>query len=522
MNPSMKIAFFKAPDTDPFPRWHGNEFSPEFRITGTLSRKEQRSFYDTFDWHAYEKKLSLVKKKGTLQILSLDSGLEAARVELPGTPASFFASRLPSGPLKELLSACSDIRAFSRLATFDVLLRTSRIVDDNRKTIGILVSETFRLPGKTREKPFLTICSILPLKGYQEEADEFSMMLASRCSIRATFDFRELFRLLMNAADRKVQGYSSKINLHLNPEAPVHESARKLLLSTLSIMKSNEDGLRKNIDPEFLHDYRVAIRRTRSLLKQLKGVFPPEEIERFAGGFNELGKKSNNLRDCDVYLLRKEAYFTCLPDFLQPSLSRFFIELEASRKSFHRQFCRYLESDTCRNFLDEWSAFLTNPLLPDPEKAQNASKSTVGTATGSIRKAWKKVVRRGRIACNEATDDELHELRIDCKKLRYLLEFFASVYPHETIAPVVRQLKDLQENLGIFVDYTVQIRFLREHLDSIGPENDNNMFAASIGGLITTLNLRKEETRTAFHKTFKSFDREETRQRFLELLEKQQ
>ncbi|NTW11154.1 MAG: CHAD domain-containing protein, partial [Chlorobiaceae bacterium] len=514
--------FFKAPDTTLPMRWNGGEFSPDFRIAGTSARKEQRSFYDTFDWHAFEKKLSIVKKKNTLLLYSLDSGLETARVELKGSPASFFASRLPAGQAKDLLTACSGIRAFSRIACFDILLRTSRIIDDNGKTVGFLLTESFGICGENPQMPFLSLTSVLPLKGYQDETDRFSKMLASRFSLDDAFDFRELFRMLMAEAGRTVQGYSSKINIELNPDAPVHESARKLLFSTLSVMKANEEGVKKNIDPEFLHDFRVAIRRTRSLLRQLKGVFSPEETERFLCGFTELGKRSNSLRDCDVYLHHKGTYFNSLPDFLQPPLTRFFTELESSRKKHHRQFCRYLDSETYRNFFDDWTGFLANPHLPDPEKAPEAALPTFNIASSGIRKAWKKVVRRGRLACGETTDDELHELRIDCKKLRYLLEFFSSVYPHETIAPVVRQLKELQENLGTFVDYSVQVRFLQERLNSLNTAPGNHLFAAATGGLITVLCMKKEETRADFHKAFRTFDQEETRQRFTELLGKKE
>ena len=519
MNPSVKIVFFRGQVPAAVQPWHGHAFSHLFRLSETSSNRERRSFYDTFDWHAYEKKIAVFKKKHTLHTISLDSGLETAYVELPGSPASFFVRDIPAGQVREQLSACSGIRAFSKIASFDVVQKTSRIVDDNAKTIGFFLEEEYSPAGKNIEKPFLSLFSIQPLKGYQDEAEEFSEILASHGSFGDPFDFRELFRLLMNAAGRKIQGYSSKISLHLNPETSAHESARKVLHSALSTMKANEEGLKNNIDPEFLHDYRVAVRRTRSLLKQLNGVFSPEDTGYFLAGFSEIGKRSNNLRDCDVYLLRRDEFFNSLPDFLQQPLDRFFTDLEASRKRYHRQLCRYLESDECRTFFSDWGRFLANPALPGQDTAPGASLPTIEIANAGIRKAWKKVVRRGRIACREATDDELHELRICCKKLRYLLEFFASVYPVETVTPVIRQLKELQENLGTFVDYAVQIRFLRERLVTIVHGPESHLFAASTGGLITTLNRQKEETRALFHKAFRAFDDHETRRRFSELLE---
>ena len=44
----------------------------------------------------------------------------------------------------------------------------------------------------------------------------------------------------------------------------------------LDIMVANEPGMRADLDTEFLHDYRVSLRRTRSLLGQIKNVFPAD------------------------------------------------------------------------------------------------------------------------------------------------------------------------------------------------------------------------------------------------------
>jgi CHAD domain-containing protein len=518
----LRAEFFSIPDPALPLLLQEGDFMPDFMITPFSSGKERRTFYDTFEWHAYEKKLAVAAKGNLLILCSLDSGLETGRIAFRGSPSAFFPSTLSPGAVKEELSRCSGIRAYLKLAMFDVQTAVWRILDENGKTTGFLDRETFTHPGNNEKRPFLSVCSVRPLKGYQEETETFAKMLAARFSFSEAFDFRVLFRLLMTASGRSIRGYSPKIDLQLDPDAPVHESARKLLLSSLSVMKANEEGVKKNIDTEFLHDFRVAMRRSRSLLRQLNGVFSPEDTERFLRGFSELGKRSNSLRDCDVYLLRKDAYFRCLPAFLQPHLDRFFIELETSRKRFHRQFCRYLDSEDYRDFYDSLSGFLASHELPDPEKAPEARLPTIDVASRGIRKAWKKVVRRGRLACSETTDEELHELRISCKKLRYLLEFFSSVYPHDTITPVVRMLRELQENLGTFVDYSVQVSFLQERLDSIEATEGSHLFAASIGGLIAILGMKKEETRAAFHKAFRSFDQEETRQQFRKLLEKEQ
>ena len=66
---------------------------------------------------------------------------------------------------------------------------------------------------------------------------------------------------------------------------------------------ANEPGVRANLDTEFLHDFRVAIRRTRSLLRQIRHVIPLDVGRYFSTGFSWVGRLTGPLRDLDVLIL---------------------------------------------------------------------------------------------------------------------------------------------------------------------------------------------------------------------------
>ena len=53
-----------------------------------------------------------------------------------------------------------------------------------------------------------------------------------------------------------------------------------------------------------------------------------------------------------------------------------------------------------------------------------------------------------------------HLLRLACKELRYLLEFFASLFPREKVDDVIQQLKKLQDLLGHFNDLRIPEKYL--------------------------------------------------------------
>ena len=493
--------------------------SSGWQLRASSSWKECREFYDTMEWQAFEKGVTVIKKKRTLFLADLNTGQETASLPFPGSPSSFFSDTLPSGTLKTELSSLTEIRAFIKLCSIDAIISSYSILDDNEKTIATLTSESLYLADRKKPEALVHIFSLSPLKGYCDEMELIKKsLLCNDENVCSIVDFRELFELILNAAGRNIQDYSSKIRLKLDAEAPVHESARRLLQSTFSVMRANEEGIKKNIDSEFLHDDRVAIRRTRSVLKQLKGVFDAEESEYYLNLFRELGKRTNELRDSDVYLLRQATYFHYLPPFLQPSLQLFFNDIATSRRRLHKLFCRYLASCQYQAFLEKWEEFAHQQSIPDSGRSPNALLSTRDMALDTIKKAWKKVIRHGRQVSHETTDRELHALRIDCKKLRYLLEFFSSIFPQKSVAPVIRQLKELQENLGDFVDFSVQLHFLHERLTTIPPGKEENLLAASMGGLMATLFQKQEEARSTFHKSFSAFDDEKTSQLFHDLL----
>ncbi|MEI6757248.1 MAG: CHAD domain-containing protein [Chlorobium sp.] len=508
----------QANSSEPLPE---NPLPPGWRCEKLSMHKERRVFYDTFSWQVFEKGVVMVKKKNTLSLLDLDTGYEKTSLFFSKNPSYFFSDSLPPGKARQTLSSYSSIRAFVRLCSIDALTHSYRILDDNEKTVAILVSESLSLVSKKKHEPFAHLFSIRALKGYQKEMQCIEKSLAEHQETESSLDFRDLFLLIMNVAGCRVKEYSPKIHLHLEKNAIIQDSVRQLLQATLTIIRQNETGIRKDIDSEFLHDYRVAIRRTRSILKQLKGVFDKEETAYYLNAFRELGKRSNKLRDCDVYLLRQQTCFHYLPPLLRPSLKLFFSDIALSREALHKQFSRYLASDACHSFFEKWESFVNRKVISGGEQPPDATLSTLAVAVSSIKKAWKKVIRTGRRIGPEATDGELHTLRIECKKLRYLLEFFSSLFPIKTIAPVIRQLKELQENLGNFVDFAIQLNLLHQRLESIQEQSGEILPAASTGGLMATFYQKQEEARQKFHEKFRDFDNAETARLFENLIKEQ-
>ena len=61
---------------------------------------------------------------------------------------------------------------------------------------------------------------------------------------------------------------------------------------------------------------------------------------------------------------------------------------------------------------------------------------------------------------------ELHDMRIACKRLRYLLEIFEIAFPAD-LGPFIDEIKDLQDLLGDIHDRDVQVPMLHDHLERL-------------------------------------------------------
>ena len=113
-------------------------------------------------------------------------------------------------------------------------------------------------------------------------------------------------------------------------------------------MDLNHQGTIEAPDTEFLHDFRVACRRARSALNQLKGVFSPEQIQDFRDDFAWLSDRTGPTRDLDVYLLDFNSYQAQLPEEQQADLEAFRELLQTENAKEQKLLAKDLQSKRYR------------------------------------------------------------------------------------------------------------------------------------------------------------------------------
>ena len=318
----------------------------------------------------------------------------------------------------------------------------------------------------------------------------------------------------LKAVGRQPGDYSSRLNLHIRADMPTDAALRGIHRSLLRTIRVNEPGLRRNLDSEFLHDFRVAVRRTRSALSQIKAVFPDEAIFRFREAFAWLGRVTGPTRDLDVYLLKIEAYQAGISPSVREDLDPLLNFLHARQKDEHRHLVRVMDTDLYRDLIRDWRIFLNGaPGLED--MPANARRPIRDVVSERIWRVYRRLYRNGGLVTPNTPAEGLHNLRKESKKLRYLIEILRSLYPPDEIIRLTSPLKQLQDNLGAFNDYEVHQQAIKGFADLMMAENRYSAptFMA-MGHLVERLERGQKKERARFQPCFSEFADKKNRRRF--------
>ena len=188
--------------------------------------------------------------------------------------------------------------------------------------------------------------------------------------------------------------------------------------------------------------------------------------------------------------------------------------LESHQAGAQQALTQHFNSVRFRALLREWRTFLEAP-VPELAVAANAARPVREVADERIWKMYRRVLKEGRAITDDSPAEDLHELRKSCKKLRYLLEFFQSLYPRKQARALIKVLKVLLDNLGNFQDLEVQAHSLRELAGQVVKEQEvETDTLLAMGALIGGLVERQQDAREHFAQIFAGFDTPEHREQF--------
>lgn len=453
---------------------------------------------DCFDQSIRQSGRLLIETEGALVLMEADGRL----LRQPAARKGNFVADLADGPVKHHLSDMSPLRCLLDLGQGELVKDQLRLVDDEEKTHLRVDVLRFSKDNKT-----VSLMALTPVRGYDKAQKQVTKgLLTAGASVATPGQIQSvLFPDLVP--------YVAKPKLSFAPETTAVAAANQIIAAYLSVARQNEPGTIADFDTEFLHDYRVALRKIRSVLSLFKGVYGDAATAELKQRFSDLMAPTGALRDLDVYLLEQDYYFDMLPENLHEGLRLMFETFATDRKDALTTVTKRLKSVAYNREMAELQVMFETPgeIVQGPQGGL-----TVGDyAKRLIWKRYRKVCKTAAKIDDKTPDEEVHELRISCKKLRYLIEFFAPQFDGAEIKAILKPLKKLQDNLGLFNDFSVQQESLQALISSGRLKGQTALKAAqSIGALISILHGRQLEERARVVQSFAGFDSQGTRERF--------
>jgi CHAD domain-containing protein len=498
----------------------GRRLTAELGLSSDGRGHVERILLDSFDWRLYrhgwmlEHERTLPDGASRLRLRPLDTS--AAIVEADSESPPVRPEDVADTPLRQQLSDLVGPRAIVPIVAVSSRWTRFRYLDDEFKTVGrVNVSEATIAGGG----PDLGLTvQVLPVRGYPAE---FGRLAAA---VGQAFGTAHAIEPLLQAAlavGRPPGQDPSAFDIELPADATAPAAIRMLLGRVLSVMSANEPGVRDHLDDEFLHDFRVAVRRGRAIVHLARGLLSEPERQWLEGELRWLGGITSPCRDLDVLLEDLEAEHPELSsreDDLVPLLH----QLRRWRIEAREELDRALESE-------RYAALLVGLGSTAAREGEGCGYGGAGQVEPALagpvladrlRKVHRTMCQRGRRA---TTEEDWHDLRKLGKRLRYQLEGFRSLAA-EPAAEALDALRHLQTTLGEAQDRAAHAALLHaaglELASVLGASTDQAMSTdvaralLATGGLVEWHRRRGQVALDAAAKVFGRFDSRASHRRF--------
>ncbi|PPC79157.1 hypothetical protein C4K68_01670 [Pokkaliibacter plantistimulans] len=257
-----------------------------------------------------------------------------------------------------------------------------------------------------------------------------------------------------------------------------------------------EPDVLQGSDSEALHQYRVSLRKTRAILGLYRAHLPAS-LNQLRRPLSQIMAKTNRLRDLDVLLASHSQCMATLDTTHHAGINAFFTLIGADRDHAHQRLVHWLTGKSYARQRQQLQYTLSSAAAPTPF---NPTLFNVGKEL--IWQHYQQVCIRALQVSEHSADHAIHQLRIDCKKLRYALDMLpaqtdaALRQPNAAIASAGRGhkrtllagLKGLQEDLGQFNDLSVQQLFITERVQHYQQQGEmSSEIQAAVDGLLAAL-----------------------------------
>lgn len=250
------------------------------------------------------------------------------------------------------------------------------------------------------------------------------------------------------------------------PEDSMAEAGRKILLNSLVHMLEREAGSRTGEDIEDVHKMRVVSRHMRSAFRLFLPYYKQKTVRPFIRSLRKIGSVLGRVRDLDVMVYDMMQYQSTLAEEDAGTVQAAIDRLEARRQKARARLIAFLDSPDYLAFVAGFSEFLLDSGEGIKQLAHELGEPyQVRHVLPIVMHQHLAVVRAYETVIDGAPPSTLHALRIDFKRLRYLITHFEQVLG-QSAQKFVDDIKQMQDYLGRMNDIEVACRYFQKLSDS--------------------------------------------------------
>lgn len=441
----LKLHYFDADGVDQFTSHplirEGVEFSP--------SKPLKNTYFDTADLALYQERMALrirVTPTKTLQTVKCAgksvAGLSSRPEWESAYSGEFDFTGVDVGAVQTFLENNRErlIPIFS--THFD--RRTWRIELSKKATILVMLDNGY-VESENRQLP-ITEVELELVQGSPKDLLDFATKLASHLP------------LIPSDISKAQRGYQLYLNKEARPKkakaSPLrikHTAFEAFVLLTsqdMQMLQANLHGMLNSADPEYIHQYRVSLRRLNTLIKLFKPVLPDRFYSKWKNRIKALTQKTGEIRDLSVVERRiLEPMLEDKDAHVQGLVTLALSAIHSTKKDLDDQLVQMRYGGPVLLFAND----LTE--LSDQKFPKNLTRF----AEERLLDLHDKAKSRTSKLTKHISPANAHQLRIAIKQLRYACEFFAPLFDSAAVLEFAKHIASLQDQLGFVNDFHVSL-----------------------------------------------------------------
>ena len=292
------------------------------------------------------------------------------------------------------------------------------------------------------------------------------------------------------------------LKFDINPFLKGEAAIMPLLSEMLGMLDVELLRLRRDKHKADFHHIRSILRRASNLLENLK-TLPPPTAEFLVSEFkklNELTAKANALQE---FFANEKRYTSAVPRMLRPGLVKVFNAVNAELTEERLRIAKAVANKRYESLFGGCQTRVLAALasIPKGEDSMADPDNVTCLVKRLVGQTFHEFYNQGGKLRAESSPLELEVFRSTCRKIRYVLELFASLFEEKGLSGIATPLEKLQELLGKIDAHGSAIQTIEGYMSTTNPAMEfKNLSFAAMGALIAILQAKRLKARNALRK----------------------